>query len=259
MIADILRFNARGEVEFGTLDASLTLGEYLERGGYSRQFVEHLHRPMGRALWSAEETTMLGFPARFFIEFFDRHGFLSVDNRPVWQPYAGGSPRNTCGAAAGHWSTCAWQRPIAPVRRLPHEVRVRTAAQGRVVRHVFLACHVRDQALRLLEATSAAEVETLAAFPFPATRCCCTPTRACCRAGRSRGRRGLPPAGRRARRPVALTYDMNVLAVARTRRSLPGVAESPSRIDEAPGAAQLPLRHPVYSRGGRTPRRGIAS
>src|SRR5512139_2062363 len=32
MIADILRFNARAKSEFGTLDASLTLGEYLERG-----------------------------------------------------------------------------------------------------------------------------------------------------------------------------------------------------------------------------------
>jgi predicted NAD/FAD-binding protein len=33
----------------------------------------------------ATERAMLSFPARFFVEFFDKHGFLSVDWRPVWQ------------------------------------------------------------------------------------------------------------------------------------------------------------------------------
>ena len=28
---------------------------------------------------------MLNFPARLFIDFFDRHGFLNVDNRPRWR------------------------------------------------------------------------------------------------------------------------------------------------------------------------------
>ena len=28
---------------------------------------------------------------RFFVDFFDRHGFLNVDNRPVWQVVNGGS------------------------------------------------------------------------------------------------------------------------------------------------------------------------
>ena len=45
------------------------------------QFTERYILPMGRAIWSASGTGMLAFPARFFVDFFDRHGFLSVDER----------------------------------------------------------------------------------------------------------------------------------------------------------------------------------
>jgi predicted NAD/FAD-binding protein len=91
MIADILRFNRRARELLATSDETLTLGDYLERGRYSRAFVEHYIVPMGRAIWSAEAAAMLGFPARFFVDFFDRHGFLSIDERPVWQTVRGGS------------------------------------------------------------------------------------------------------------------------------------------------------------------------
>ena len=40
MIADILRFNKRCRELLATDDDTLTLGSYLARGGYSRQFIE---------------------------------------------------------------------------------------------------------------------------------------------------------------------------------------------------------------------------
>ncbi len=91
MIADILRFNASARGLLRSDDDSLTLGDYLARGGYSRAFTEQYVLPMGRAIWSAESSAMLEFPARFFVDFFERHGFLSVNDRPVWQTVRGGS------------------------------------------------------------------------------------------------------------------------------------------------------------------------
>ena len=75
MIADILRFNAAAKRWLRDTREDTTLGGFLAAGRYSTQFVEHYIVPMGRAIWSAEASTMLGFPARFFIAFFDRHGF----------------------------------------------------------------------------------------------------------------------------------------------------------------------------------------
>ncbi|MEO8016873.1 MAG: NAD(P)-binding protein, partial [Pseudomonadota bacterium] len=91
MIADILRFNKQSrELLSGSADA-LTLGEYLDAHRYSRAFREQFIVPMGMSIWSATERAMLSFPARFFVEFFDQHGFLNVNNRPVWQAVTGGS------------------------------------------------------------------------------------------------------------------------------------------------------------------------
>ncbi len=34
---------------------------------------------------------MLTWPARFFVDFFERHGFLKVNDRPQWKAIKGGS------------------------------------------------------------------------------------------------------------------------------------------------------------------------
>lgn len=91
MIADILRFNGRARALLAGDDDRITLGEYLAREGYSRAFIERYILPMGRAIWSATGRGMLDFPARFFVDFFDRHGFLNVDDRPTWRTVSGGS------------------------------------------------------------------------------------------------------------------------------------------------------------------------
>ena len=247
MIADILRFNARSRAAAGSLDPTLTLGEYLERGNYSRKFVEHYIVPMGRAIWSAEASAMLEFPARFFIDFFDRHGFLSVDDRPVWQAVNGGSREYVRALLRVAKLELRLATPVESVLRLPNEVRVRSA-RGDVARydHVFLACHA-PQALAMLEAPTAAEREVLAAFPYAAnevllhTDASVLPRRALARAAWNYHLLAD------SQEPVALTYDMNVLqsldAPVRFLVSL----NHRKAIDERRILRTFTYDHPVYS------------
>jgi len=247
MIADILRFNARSRAAAGSLDPTLTLGEYLERGNYSRQFVEHYIVPMGRAIWSAEASAMLDFPARFFIDFFDRHGFLSVEDRPVWQAVNGGSREYVRALLRVAKLELRLATPVESVLRLPNEVRVRSA-RGDVARydHVFLACHA-PQALAMLEAPTAAEREVLAAFPYAAnevllhTDASVLPRRALARAAWNYHLLAD------SQEPVALTYDMNVLqsldAPVRFLVSL----NHRKAIDERRILRTFTYDHPVYS------------
>src|SRR3569832_304257 len=65
MIADILRFNRECRALLSGSDDTLTLGEYLEANRYSRAFREQYIVPMGMSIWSATESAMLSFPARF--------------------------------------------------------------------------------------------------------------------------------------------------------------------------------------------------
>jgi predicted NAD/FAD-binding protein len=247
MIADILRFNARSRESLATLDDSLTLGEYLERGGYSKQFIAHYVVPMGRAIWSAEATALLGFPARFFVDFFDRHGFLSVDERPVWQTVRGGSREYVRALLAATRLDLRLATPVESIRRLSGEVRVRTR-RGDVESydHIFLACHA-DQALRMLENPSAAERDVLRAFPYASNEVILhtdprlLPRRTLARAAWNYHLLADP------QEPVAVTYDMTVL------QSLEGpvrflvTLNNSAAIDDRKVLGTFRYDHPVYS------------
>ena len=259
MIADILRFNSRSKALLrpqGGLPADspddslgdlLTLGEYLERGRYSPQFIEHYILPMGRAIWSAEASAMLGFPARFFVEFFDRHGFLSVDDRPVWQAVRGGSREYVRALLASTRLDLRTATPVESIRRLPNEVRVRTA-RGTVESfdYVFLACH-SDQALRLLESPSAAEREVLGAFPYAANEVVLhtderlLPRRPLARAAWNYHLLADP------QEPVAVTYDMNVLQTLDAPVRFLLTLNHLKAIDERKVLRTFSYDHPVYS------------
>ena len=246
MIADILRFNARARELVGRGDESLTLGEYLREGGYSRQFIEHYIVPMGRAIWSAEAGAMLEFPARFFAEFFDRHGFLSVDDRPVWQVVQGGSRayvERLLGQMRGRLYLAT---PVQSIRRLPDRVIVRTV-QGDVSSfdQVFLACH-SDQALALLESPTPAEQEVLGAMPYAANEAILhtderlLPRRPLARAAWNYHLLADP------QEPVALTYDMNVLQSIDSPVRFLVTLNHRAAIDERRILGTYSYHHPVY-------------
>ncbi len=147
MIAEILRFNSRAPELLQTDDDTLTLADYLRRGRYSREFVEHYIVPMGRAIWSAEATAMLSFPARFFVDFFDRHGFLSVDDRPQWLTVRGGSREYVRAMLSGFRGELRLGTAVRSIRRHAGGVHLRTeAGEANGFDYAFLACHA-DQAL----------------------------------------------------------------------------------------------------------------
>jgi uncharacterized protein len=247
MIADILRFNARSKALLDALDDTLTLGEYLSRGRYSRQFVEHYVVPMGRAIWSAEASTMLGFPARFFVDFFDRHGFLSVDERPVWQTVRGGSREYVRALLKAARLDLRLSTPVESIRRLPNEVRLRTV-RGDVATydHVFLACH-STQALQMLDSPSAVETDVLQAFPYAANEVILHTDE------RLLPRRPLARAAWNyhlladAQEPVALTYDMNVLQSLEAPVRFLVTLNNRAAIDPRKVLSTYQYDHPVYS------------
>ena len=84
MVRDILRFNKQSvnDLENGQVDDSQTLGDYLQRNGYSETFKRQYLAAMGSAIWSADCATILEFPLSFFLRFFRNHGLLSVSDRP---------------------------------------------------------------------------------------------------------------------------------------------------------------------------------
>jgi predicted NAD/FAD-binding protein len=250
MIADILRFNREAPRLLAAGDERTTLGDWLSAERYGAPFIEQYVVPMGRSIWSAGERALLGFPARFFIDFFLRHGFLSVNNRPQWRAVRGGSREYVRALTAPFRDRIRLSTPVESVRRLPDEVVVRTC-RGELERHdaVVFACHA-DTALALLADPSAVEQEILASFPYePNEVLLHTDDRLLPRVPRARAAwnyhvRAGADAG------CAITYDMNVLQSLQTRRRYLVSLNLGDRIDPALALARFEYSHPVYTPAG---------
>ena len=150
--------------------ARLSLGDYVKRRGYGKDFTELYLVPMSSAVWSTPPERMLAFPALSLLRFFHNHGFLGLHTQHPWWTVDGGSREYV-------------KRLVAP---FADRIRKNTAV-SRVVRHgagrgvtvlttdrgehrfdrVVVAAHA-DHALRLLLNPTDAEQRLLGAFRYQA-------------------------------------------------------------------------------------------
>ncbi|QSP93819.1 FAD-dependent oxidoreductase [Marinobacter salinisoli] len=151
MIREILRFNreTREDLEAGAITDQETLGSYLNRNGYSRYFRDYYIVPMGAAIWSAPEIVLAQFPIRFFLQFFNNHGMLSVDDRPTWRVISGGSAQYVTRMMERLEPHTHLNSPIERVKRDDDGVSLWTDGQEQRFDQVIFACH-SDQALSIL-------------------------------------------------------------------------------------------------------------
>ena len=166
MIGDILRFNREAPALLDDPDSSVTLGEYLATGGYTRQFVENYIVPMGAAIWSAKPGELTEMPAAFFVRFFHNHGMLNIRNRPMWRVIRGGSREYLQPLIAGHRDRIRLRCPVQWIRRDAGGVHIKARdCEPERFDQVFLACH-SNQALAMLADASPLERKVLGAIPY---------------------------------------------------------------------------------------------
>ena len=167
MVREILRFNkeTRADLVAGNIRSKETVGEYLNRNGYSRYFRNNYIVPMGAAIWSAPEIVLEQFPVHFFLQFFNNHGMLSVDDRPTWRVISGGSAQYVKAMMERLGERTYLNTPVQAVTRTESGVTVRANDQTHEFDQVIFGCH-SDQALAMLTDPSEQEREILGAIPY---------------------------------------------------------------------------------------------
>jgi predicted NAD/FAD-binding protein len=167
MLNGILRFYREAPLALNRYDiATLSLGDFLDREGYSRTFVEDHLLPMGAAIWSTTASEMRAYPLEAFIRFFANHGLLLLKDRPQWRTVTGGSRayvKRLLGAFSG---TLRFGAPVVEIRRDDLGVTI-TCANGQSDRfaQVVIATHA-DQALDLIADPDAEEQNLLGSFGY---------------------------------------------------------------------------------------------
>jgi predicted NAD/FAD-binding protein len=165
MIIEILRFNKEGRrLVVDDID-DITLGEYLQRGNYSKEFIDYYLIPMAAAVWSADMQIMYQFPARYLIRFFQNHGLLNVNDRPDWFVIKDGSKTYVKALTAPFSDKIRLAAPVQSIRRADDGVFLTSRFGEEKFDAVFIASH-SDQALALLADPTETELEVLGAIKY---------------------------------------------------------------------------------------------
>lgn len=249
MIRDILRFN-KTSLALLSDGNEIRLGDYLQQGQYSQQFIDHYIIPMGAAIWSTEARQMLDFPARFFVRFFHHHGMLTVNDRPQWRTVTGGSASYVNALIEPFKHKIKLNTPIESVRRLKTSVRIKPLfGDEEKFDYVFFACH-SDQALKMLSDSSQAEVNILSAIPYQENTVylhhdsSLMPKRKLAWAAWNYHVTEQPMD------KVAVTYNMNILQNLQSTEPLLVTLNHTNLINPAKVIKRLKYMHPIYTLAG---------
>ncbi|KAL8711412.1 MAG: hypothetical protein Q9225_007118 [Loekoesia sp. 1 TL-2023] len=174
MLFDIVRFNhfaldllsksnesetdpsgAKGfEIPPSQSENELSIGEYLDREGYSEAFRDDYLIPMTAAVWStAPDKTSLEFPAITLIRFLWNHHLLNtITARPKWMTILGGSKPYIDAVVRDIPDDCIHRRTEIKSLRVLSDGRlaVKTIDSEALYDHVILATH-GDQALNIIQ------------------------------------------------------------------------------------------------------------
>ena len=247
MLRDIVRFH-RASQELLESGPEVTFDEWLARGTWSREFREHYLAPMSAAIWSSSLAETGGFPARNFARFFENHGMLSVDDRPVWRTVTGGSYSYVERIIQPFRDRIRLSSPVDRVCRADGAVLVSSNGSTESFDHVVIAAHA-DQALAMLADPSDAEREVLSAIPYrPNEAALHLDDRMLPRAKRARAAwnyhllREPPP-------HPTLTYDMNVLQGLGPRERLLVTLNRTADVAPESVLRTVTYHHPLYTKG----------
>ncbi|MDE3007520.1 MAG: FAD-dependent oxidoreductase [Acidobacteriota bacterium] len=247
MLWHILSFNrSLRRLVASDLSSTVTMGELLATRPWSREFRDWYLVPMGAAIWSANPEKFLEMPARTFAEFFERHGLLSVRNRPQWRTIVGGSRRYVEAmekSILDHGSVVT-SAPVREVRRDVDGVSVVTDHESSRFDHVIMACH-SDEALALLRDPSDDERRLLGAIRYQEN----SVTLHWDEALLPRSRRAWAAWNYRRRDEITslatLTYNVSTLQSIPSRRQFLVTLNDDDAIDEAKVLERFRYAHPV--------------
>lgn len=250
MLWEIIRFyrQAVSDLKDGRPAKEMTLGGYLNSGGYSEKFREYHLVPMAAAIWSLPPGKVLDFPALTFLRFYENHGLLSLTEKPQWRTVKGGSRSYVRAFQKTFRGEVRLKARVNRIRRRAEGVELLLGNQRMMFEKVVIASHA-DEALAMIEDPSAGEKRLLGAWQYSENRTVL-----------HTDEKIMPPARRAwaawnvyrggasdGDTPVAVTYDMNRLQKLKTSGRYFVTLNREDAIDPARVTGRFLYHHPTYT------------
>jgi len=174
MVKDIIRFNSlctKLALNKKLDELNLTVGEFIKKHGFSKEFQDWYFLPMVGAIWSCPVEQMLEFPISTMIRFCHNHGLIKITDRPQWLTVSGGSKeyvKRVCEKikfAGGNFK----RFKVKSIKRLNNQVEVITDQSSEIYDQVVMATH-SDETLQLLADPSSDEHSILSSINYQQNR-----------------------------------------------------------------------------------------
>ena len=167
-LGQINRFNKQATaLVTSEFDHKISLGQFLDTLGVSKDFMNYYLLPMAGAIWSCPPEVMLAFPAKSFLQFFHNHGLLTVTDQPQWYSVKGGSREYIKKLeSTGRLGTVKTNSSIRKIIRSGETTFVYDqSGKSEAFDKIIFACHA-DHILPMLESADQMEQNILSAFRF---------------------------------------------------------------------------------------------
>jgi len=170
MLRDILTFNRKAP-RLIKAQPDLTLGQCIDTLGIVAWCRDYYLLAMGAAIWSCPTRTMLDFPARTLVQFFENHGLLNLIKRPQWYTVTGGSRQYISHLTASFQDKIRLNCGVKKIKTNPSQhgqtsvTVLDETGHSESYDHVVLACHA-NQALAMIESPTSRERDILGDFGY---------------------------------------------------------------------------------------------
>jgi len=165
MLRDINYFynNALKDAESSPDDE--TMGDFLNRFNYSKKFIEYHLVPMTASIWSCPKKSILNFPIKSLLVFFENHKLLNIYNRPNWSTIQNGSIEYVKKIEKLLKGKIYKSTNVTKISQAKDSVKIHSSLGAKKFDEVILACHA-DQSFNLVKENFVDQANLLQNFKY---------------------------------------------------------------------------------------------
>ena len=165
MLRDINYFynNALKDAESSPDDE--TMGDFLNRFNYSKKFIEYHLVPMTASIWSCPKKSILNFPIKSLLVFFENHKLLNIYNRPNWSTIQNGSIEYVKKIEKLLKGKIYKSTNVTKISQAKDSVQIHSSLGAKKFDEVILACHA-DQSFNLVKENFVDQANLLQNFKY---------------------------------------------------------------------------------------------
>ncbi len=166
MIYEIYKFyKLCKKIKLDNFKNHLTISEFLDQNNFSF-YVRNLHiYPLISSIWSTNQSDVINFPFKLFLNFFSNHDLFNLKNRPQWKFVNGGSNTYIKKILSLNKFEYSLNSEIVDIKREENQIKIIDKKKELKFDFLVLATHA-DQALKLLSDPTLDEINILSKFQY---------------------------------------------------------------------------------------------